>query len=904
MASLEDALRNVGQSIQSGTADVDAALRNIQTIRGMEDKRIQAKRLFGPPAASMQPTPEEDFTTEEIERATEIESALGSIGSFDKQSLLNTDPQLFGHLFRAARSEEETTAEAKFRKTFPDADLRRVKTSQGSEWVYRMQPGEPYKLIPRLSAPALASHLLREDVGLSVAGAGAGALAGGAVAGIPGALVGGVVGAGTGDAAGQLMRQFVEEMAGFPEEYKVDPIQVLFAAGGQALGESIRVARPLLRKKAAQSLLDSLEAAPESMNQELVRDAVEFALKSSLPAPVYGQISENPTVRALWRQAVAVTKRGEGITISMQEGALAKLRELAGQGDEAADAAIKSLSGEEFQDLITRVKTDAGDVSQFPQIPAGLGGLNVQQGIRQGAARMQGAYKAKLDIADKLMRGEKQPFFNINEAKLAAQNTTEAKAVRMEDGGEMAIKELSPEAQQFVKELFETMPEVRTFKNKEGGVTTAIEQMRYWRERAFSLAQEDQRFWPVYNAIVDTMNKPQNIGSVTVAKRPRTAAEKAAQANVVGEGELRTFGEGFDEAIGTAGGPSTPIRITEHADVGYKNYFEGIKQLKEYEMLVSQPHIKRALREGDPGNLAWANFAPGKGQTWDDLGRLLTPTQMAIAQDSIISQLIRMRPAEAARKLDSFAVASEQGTLDKIIPPETQKALRNWIDKMTSPAYRKLEQQMEGALTPYENMFKLAETDNPAVLDVFLAQASPKQKDGLKYQVFRSILSDASAAPGMGRPLIDTKALNDTVAKITQDRDRYLRFMSEADIEWLEGLNKYASIITQGADMQASLLRGELAKTFNPFRWLVAPITQAYGAFQYKSLDQVAVILGKPSWRQGMANLDNTLFRGMAGAGKEQLERWAAEDVARGLNVMGALFGVSAAELAKIGEFK
>lgn len=191
-----------------------------------------------------------------------------------------------------SRSLEDKTA--KFRKAFPDAQIRMESIKGKNYLLARNNSGERWKRVDSFGADVAAGGFSAATA-LGIAGEVAGA------ATVP--YVGAPLGAFGGYLAGTALDKMIEKQRGYSKDESLAPeAQDYFTA---ALGSAISIGGKLFEgtlKKGAK-VMAGIEDAPQA---PLVGKAIDFAEKEGLPLPTAGSTALSGTYQGMYAQAVRV----------------------------------------------------------------------------------------------------------------------------------------------------------------------------------------------------------------------------------------------------------------------------------------------------------------------------------------------------------------------------------------------------------------------------------------------------------------------------------------------------------------------------------------------------------------------------------------------------------------------
>lgn len=501
-------------------------------------------------------------------------------------------------------------------------------------------------------------------------------------------------------------------------------------------------------------------------------EAIAAAERQGLPPIMPFQAARDPIIRTMGGQARALASSIEEFAEKQEVAAATRLRELTRA---AGDPEVLPMR------LRTRVNAAQGELDNIlerPGVELEAGGEALQQGLREydqlARAEVNDLYAAAREI--------EEPTFQIDDLKLRAQTALDESVILTGTEAERTARPMAPMGAELRKALqdivaFDGNP--RTVELSDGSAVTlsATDQLRAIRESLWDAKTVDRGVIPrrpeadaahFYNEITKALETPE--GSPEFLEAWETATSAASDRFTT-----------WDRAV---------IRTTDKnedpVDLAYR--FMQPRQVVQL----------RTLRETIPAE-NWRTF-----------------------QASVKEQFLG-DPSNLTRRLDEF----DQPTLNMLVPFREQAALRQigqGYDRMV---------QAEGLaqMARYQDIANrvVGASDGQTVTSLTETIGGPNSPEGkaLRAALLNNI-SDAVIDMQQGIPTLNRDGLQNIIQKMEQNGSS--RFLTDADRQALNDLDRYMDLVKGVPDVGTSLMRASIVKQLRELSAKAAfDIMQAFG---------------------------------------------------------------------------
>lgn len=563
--------------------------------------------------------------------------------------------------------------------------------------------------------------------------------------------------------AGGLIRRTAQTAAGAAGGEVVE--EALEAAGGQQLQGPGEIAGQAgqefltagLGSVASEPLSMILNAFRGSGALRLLpgaREAIEAQQRQGLPEIMPFQAAEDPIVRTMGSQAQALAGSIEQFAINQEAGAATRMQYLA---QAAGDP-------ERLPDLL-RARTQAArgeldDILERPNIELKEGGEALQKGLQE----YDQIARTYIDDLYTKARSIEDPTFDIQGLKRVAE---ELDAGIQAMGAEGTIQVSGP----LPSELRAVIADIRALADDMQPVTiqlpdgtekimTPTDQLRALRERLWDLKTVDAgqiarrpelQAGRLYGAITDVLEKPQ------------------------------AAAEGFEEAWGAA-------------NAAAKDRFAT------WERAV----IRTTAKNETPTILAHNYAKPLQVDNLHTLRETIPAENWQTFQGAVKAEFLGDLPGLTAR-LDSF----DQPTLNMLVPHREQMAMRligrNFDRMATADGLAEMAR--------YQDIARgvLSASDGRTVqnLSETIGGVNSPEGKALRAALMNNI-SDAVVEVKRGIPTLNRSGLSDILQKMEQNGSS--RFLTKADREALNDLDRYMDLVKGVPDVGTSLMRASIVK--------------------------------------------------------------------------------------------
>ena len=644
----------------------------------------------------------------------------------------------------------------KFQTKYPTGDLRAVETTGliGRPVVtlmFRRTEGDPYREIdPNMvtSGPELADVAdLLGDVP-SIAGE---VLATARYRGanlIP--LLGRIF---FGSTAGELAKEGVEVVRGTSNEtLEGVGTRALMLGAGSAVGAGATA--PLISGPVNVARgVGALKIGDEG------REMMAAAERQGLPVPRPDQVTDNPLIRRLGQQASATVPSMARYAAEQNKTALANF---SGALDPNASAMLPLYAKAALNAAQTKVVDNAKRLVRAGN--ADRGGVALTRGIEE----YDKIARTAVDDLYSYARSLHDPQFDLSGVQSLAAELRQGRRMPNKDGGnKRSAGELPPGIQTIIDDIVSARPDVRTWTDPNGVVSSAFDQVKDMRSRLYALKQPD-------------MGKKATEENL-VAKELYDALSGVLDSPVGGSPEFRAaWREASTEAarrFDTLERMST-FRATQDFKWG------DMTPQDAYRSLV-QPGKSSETLQSVRQNLPTERWEELRGAFKDDLLRKPDSlrTELAKYDDASLNLLLTQRErAELNRVSDAFDRIQASGLDDALV------------------------KQSEGG----KLALSLMETKNTAQIDALVELAGGKNTPfgkSLRAGILDALYQKNVVTEG-GRTFINAKALRRSLDELSQNGSLN-KFLAPFDRERLLDLATYLERVQKGGDFGSSLQAAE-----------------------------------------------------------------------------------------------
>lgn len=679
------------------------------------------------------------------QRETALRNTLGESydpsGTFQFQSLPGA-----GVAFDLGRSESMEAKTEKFRRYYPDGELRSIDTPSGAVLVARESQDAPFRQLG--SAMSNAASFVSEPV----------------VGGVLGTF-GGPVGTAIGTGLGVAAQQAVEGARGYPGPS-------IGETGGRAAVEGVLAGALDAATRGASRVLGLTGRAPGR------QDAVRAASEEGLEPLAVGQVSDSPAVRDTLSQVRKTAPLVEA-KLSAQERSLleafkrqsldrdpqTRAQLLAEIGDEQLGA-LSAAARKELDAIINMSSSRRVDIGQALQ--EGIDAYAVTQ--REAIDR---AYKEALDLSPDVT-------FNIAPLKglareidegIVAQGTPRRVDTGILDSSGRPISREAPtdvsasgplrtELQRVVDDINAITDNVADYKGN-----TAYEQLKALRTRLFDLKE--------------------------VPPGQLRDSQHAAAA--------RLYGELTEIIKNPTGGNPNFVRLWREASDQYRTFADTMEK----------SFIVRAVKTDTPENLSRMFVNPGNFEAVKTLRSMVPQPQWQQIKESAKSDILLdpnglSRFERFARQdpktLNLLFSRNEQSAMKGYL-----QAAARWEDNVISDLAARNLTNGERILTTLRSGSAQDITD---IVRLSGGQNSP-MADSMRAGVFQDILDRATSLDVMGREVLDPNVVVGLIQSYRQG-GKLDGLFRQSDWRRLLNFQRYAHVLTESADIGGGMMAGSL----------------------------------------------------------------------------------------------
>jgi hypothetical protein len=534
------------------------------------------------------------------------------------------------------------------------------------------------------------------------------------------------------------------------------------------------------------------------------REAIEAQESLGLPELLPFQVAEDPIVQTMGTQAQALTTTMTDFIVKQQVGAVERLRVLQESGADPANLP---------RFLRARVQAAQNELDRIvsrPNVELEAGGEALQKGLVEydtlARAEVNTMFKAARDIED--------PQFDLASLDQVAKDMQEGFIVRGDTARPTAP--LAGELQKVLGEIraLAENPQPIVIPRPDGSemVISVTDQLRALRERVWDLKtvdrgqiarrpEADAGF--LYGRITETLNSPQN-----------------ADPN---------FTRAWNEASAAAGA-----------------------RFDTWDKAV----IRATAKNEEPANLAFSYARPREVTNLRILRDTIPAENWRTFQAATKQQFLSDLP-NLTRTLESF----DEPTLNMLLSFQEQQAMRLVGRNFDNLAQVRDLAQMERFQDISARVIQAGDGQTVESLTRAIAPGSPEGK-ALSAGIINTVV-DNVVRMERGVPSIDRNTLSSTLRRMDQNGSS--RFLSGAERQTLQNMDRYLDMITGVPDVGTSLLRASIAKKLRDFDVRAAfDIIQAYGVGRLMTTDAGRKFL-MGTGREKM-NFNNLRLLGAAGA--------------------------------------
>lgn len=661
-----------------------------------------------------------------------------------------------------SRSLEDKTA--KFRKAFPDAQIRMESIKGKNYLLARNNSGERWKRVDSFGADVAAGGFSAATA-LGIAGEVAGA------ATVP--YVGAPSGAFGGYLAGTALDKMIEKQRGYSKDESLAPeAQDYFTA---ALGSAISIGGKLFEgtlKKGAKAMA-GIEDTPQA---PLVGTAIDFAEKEGLPLPTAGSTALSGTSQGMYAQAVRVDPATQLEAMRRPMAARESLLNQAERrGFEGVDPKVlQDILDAERTEINRLLKATGAREIEFNEASDTLNGL-FQNWEKAVDGHFTLRYKKFFDDYGDDMS------FDTTPAKAKAKELSQGILAQGKDGGAVQTS-LDPEGRlgKLISRVNNLADNINTYTAPGGQTYTALEAVKQLRT---------------------------DFGALTKSQDP---LERHYAGQMYG-----AINDVFDRAIVNASDP----KLNAKAVAEWKQLSKDWKGKLALEEITP---IARMDRMDATQYADWSKslMRPGKYEALKFLSDTLGTDGQQTVKDMFFTKVIagERSPkgwADTVRStFKQFTDVNDTKTLDFLMTPKDRKILTEWADardKVESGLVAKLYAQDAGnaataidfATTGYARALQNAITLGGGI--------DSKFGQSVQAGFMQHLINTSSREEHLYGQILNTGELAKQVAALKERGTFDIIFPSKEAQEWFDGFLAYHNVTGMLPSQAAGLQTGEMA---------------------------------------------------------------------------------------------
>lgn len=570
---------------------------------------------------------------------------------------------------------------------------------------------------------------------------------------------------------------------------------MLGAAGGEATEEMLEVAgeqqRQDIGEVAGQIGQEGLIAGAGSLATEPLgallniyrgagsialrpgaREAIEAQQRQGLPPIMPFQAAQDPIVRTMGSQARALTSSMEEFALKQETAGATRMQEL------ALAAGDPEMLPTRLRNRVTAARNELDQIMQSPGVELEQGGEALQRGLQE----YDSLARAEVNDLYARARSIEEPTFNVDDLKQQAQVALDEGLIVGGTQADRTARPMAPmagELQSVLNDIVAFDGAPRTVELPDGSTVTlsASDQLRALRERLWDLKTVDRG---------------------VVARRP--------------EADAGHFYNQLTEVLDSPDGSPEFLSAWEEATNAASDRFTT----------WDRSIIRATAKSEDPTNLAYSYARPRQVTNLRTLRQTVPAEEWRTFQAATKTDFLGDLPG-LTNRLDEF----DQPTLDILFTAREQADLRRIgqsFDRMAATDHL-------AQMARYQDIGNrvINAGDGRTVTSLTETIGGPNTPEGraLRAALINNI-SDAVIDMEQGIPTLNRSGLQSILQKMDQNGSS--RFLTDADVEALNDLDKYMDMIKGVPDVGTSLMRASIVKQLREFNVKAAfDIVQAYG---------------------------------------------------------------------------
>jgi hypothetical protein len=736
--------------------------------------------------------------------------------------------------FWMARSKNAEDVKAKFEKEYPQGDLMKVVTKDGSQsFVFREDKDKPWGLVG--GTPAwLGGKMLTPEFGAAV-----GTALATRGASLPARMVAqGVTGMVASQADTTIERVAgYDKQAGGTETAGRTFVSGAVSAGAEALPPAAKALNRLYQTARGFGIKGIL-----SREMGFGAGYVRAAEEEGLQQPVIGQVSGDPKITTMFNQTASASPVVRNLVNKQKSSLQQALERKAGASD------YEALSGPQLERLAA--EQEANIKKMVPQ-GADVGSEEASQAMQVAVDGWQETQRrgfARRFARQKAVARTQDVAFDLGDVQAVAADIERGVIGASAAGEPVAISEPVGRLLNKLRTVQELGQTVKTGPRISSKVDDPLTQMMALRDDALTLMnsrdpRQKEQATALYNAIKGSMETPSS-KSPLVTESLRTLIED------------------------------------------YSNYETKSKIMRGF--FKDAPPEQLANELFQPGNMEVINTLRETAPEAFDKAKEAFATQLRNNPDEIIATLDRFKKSNAVATLHSIMDAEEEDMWRSMASARKawEKSRTRAMAGADQPGDANAQAILFGKGKPTDDPARSITIDGAALEDFLRGTSGGKQGEaaqGLKAGIYKRILEESMKTSGeaAGEKMVSPKDVISMIDQLTTERNKRIldSLMTQSDWKSLDNFRRYAVMLDETGQKASELsTRQRMLKLVNPVNILRDPQSYALTALSILNQDHLAKILSDPVTSAMFARATEL---GPTGAGARMFSAAAAQ-AARG----------------------